>query len=203
MKLNEVNKTSVDFWIISCFNVRKVNHNLVTNKWNGYWRINADRMDGIEIVESKTEKKTDSILYVGFKGKNNSSCKLVSSLKGEQLFLTNSFEGVHRDIDALTREYKKVIMFGLDKKLSDCIRFESIAKKNGQPIYTSFDMTPYIRLAIKENISYCVSDNPTEYLCNEAYFYMLNKMSCPVLLVHIPGLTHMSESFWKKLITIF
>ena len=113
MKLNEVNKTSVDFWIISCFNVRKVNHNLVTNKWNGYWRINADRMDGIEIVKSKTEKKTDSILYVGFKGKNNSSCKLVSSLKGEQLFLTNSFEGVRRDIDALTREYKKVIMFGL------------------------------------------------------------------------------------------
>lgn len=59
------------------------------------------------------------------------------------------------------------------------------------------------KIAIKENISYCVSDNPTEYLCNEAYFYMLNKMSCPVLFVHIPGLTHMSEGFWKKLITIF
>ena len=28
---------------------------------------------------------------------------------------------------------------------------------------------------------------------------MLRKMSCPVLFVHIPGLSHMSETFFKNL----
>jgi hypothetical protein len=41
-------------------------------------------------------QETDKILYVGFKGKNNSSFKLVDSMKGDHLFLTNSFEGVYR-----------------------------------------------------------------------------------------------------------
>ena len=40
------------------------------------------------------------ILYVGFKGKNNTSFQLVSALDGERLFLTNSFSGIERDIEA-------------------------------------------------------------------------------------------------------
>lgn len=74
-------------------------------------------------------QETDKILYVGFKGKNNSSFKLVDSMKEDHLFLTNSFEGVYRDIDILKKEYKKVVMFGVDKKLSECIRFESVAQR--------------------------------------------------------------------------
>ena len=58
-------------------------------------------------------QETDKILYVGFKGKNNSSFKLVDSMKGDHLFITNSFEGVYRDIDILKKEYKKVVMFGV------------------------------------------------------------------------------------------
>ena len=148
-------------------------------------------------------QETDKILYVGFKGKNNSTFKLVDSMKGDHLFITNSFEGVYRDIDILKKEYKKVVMFGVDKKLSECIRFESVAQKDGQVIHTSFDMAPYIHLAAENNIRYCASDIPTKYLCNEAYFCMLRKMSCPVLFVHIPGLAHMSETFFQKLKIIF
>ena len=48
-------------------------------------------------------QETDKILYVGFKGKNNSSFKLVDSMKEDHLFLTNSFEGVYRDIDILKK----------------------------------------------------------------------------------------------------
>ena len=33
-------------------------------------------------------------LYVGFKGENNASYKLVSQLNGNKLFLTNSFAGL-------------------------------------------------------------------------------------------------------------
>ena len=58
-------------------------------------------------------QETDKILYVGFKGKNNSSFKLVDSMKGDHLFLTNSFEGVYRDIDI----FKKTI-FGIVFQIS-------------------------------------------------------------------------------------
>ena len=55
-------------------------------------------------------QEIERILYVGFKGKNNSSFKLVDSMKGDHLFLTNSFEGVYRDIDILKKEYNPIII---------------------------------------------------------------------------------------------
>lgn len=148
-------------------------------------------------------EQMNNILYVGFKGKSNSSFKLVNDMNGDRLFLTNSFKGLYRDIELVIKEYKKVMMFGLDKTLSEDIRFESAAKKDGEMVHTSFDMVPYTQLAKKNNISYTVSDVPTSYLCNEAYFLMLRKMSCPVLFVHIPGLSRMTESFYEKIKTLF
>ena len=61
-------------------------------------------------------------LYVGFKGIHNSSNKLVRNLQGEKYFLTNSFEGLKRDIENLVGEYEQVYMFGLDKALKDSVR---------------------------------------------------------------------------------
>ena len=69
-------------------------------------------------------------------------------MKGDHLFLTNSFEGVYRDIDILKKEYKKVVMFGVDKMLSECIRFESVAQKDGRVIllFCTLDDAPLVRL---------------------------------------------------------
>ena len=39
------------------------------------------------------------ILYTGFKGVHNSSYKVVNSLQGDKVFLTNSFEGLKKDIE--------------------------------------------------------------------------------------------------------
>ena len=70
-------------------------------------------------------------LYVGFKGNNNSSHKLVENLKGEKCFLTNSFSGLKKDIDS---EYDIVYMFGLDKNLKDSIKIDKYAKQNNYMI---------------------------------------------------------------------
>lgn len=71
-------------------------------------------------------------LYIAFKGKNNSSFRLVNCLKGEKMFLTNSFAGVQRDIDAWNSDYEKIIIFGLDKNLHESIRFEQAAMGTGR-----------------------------------------------------------------------
>ena len=68
-------------------------------------------------------------LYVGFKGIHNSSNKLVQNLQGEKYFLTNSFEGLKRDIENLVGEYEQVYMFGLDKALKDSVRIEKMCRE--------------------------------------------------------------------------
>ena len=140
-----------------------------------------------------------NILYIAFKGKNNSSCQLVSQMHADAFYLTNSFPGIKRDIDTLSMNYEKILMFGLDKNLHDAVRFERAAQKDGKLLYSSMDIEPYLTLANEMGISYTVSEAPGTYLCNEAYWYVLQKAECPVLFLHIPSTPHMSDCFGDKL----
>ncbi|MBR4781354.1 MAG: hypothetical protein IK014_08350, partial [Lachnospiraceae bacterium] len=67
------------------------------------------------------------VLYVGFKGKNNASGILTEQLSSEHLLLTNSFEGLKKDIDSICKEYDHIIMFGVDKSLVSTVRIEKAA----------------------------------------------------------------------------
>ena len=58
------------------------------------------------------------VLYTGFKGKSNSSYQLLSKISREKLFLTNSFEGLKKDIMNVKDQFDLVIMFGLDTSLA-------------------------------------------------------------------------------------
>ena len=144
-----------------------------------------------------------NILYAGFKGANNSSSHVVNSLDGNKILLTNSFGGISRDIETLNSKYEKIIMYGLDKTLKDTIRFEKTAKSGHDLIYSTADLSEYISKAERMNLNYTISEHPTHYLCNEAYYRMMKKMDCSVLFVHIPTLKNMSTNFFEKLITVF
>lgn len=71
----------------------------------------------------------DKKLYVGFKGKNNASSVLVKSISRNSYLLTNSFEGLKKDIELLDESYDCIIFFGIDKQLKDTVRIEQVAKK--------------------------------------------------------------------------
>jgi len=51
-------------------------------------------------------------------------------------------------------------------------------------------------------ISYTVSDKPTRFLCNAAYYHMLKKNPNTVF-IHIPSLKGMSIELMNKLIKTF
>ncbi len=139
------------------------------------------------------------ILYTGFKGKNNTSFKLVSAFEGEKVFLTNSFNGLKTDIDNINEKFDWVYMFGLDKNLKESVRIEKCAEKERRRIYTTLDLESICKELSSENVNYFVSDEPTHYLCNEAYYYMLEKMSGKAVFIHIPSLKNMTEELMKKL----
>ena len=140
------------------------------------------------------------ILYVGFKGKNNTSFRLVSALDGERLFLTNSFSGIERDIEAMNAEYDAVIMFGLDKPLSNAVRIENQAALHGDTLSTVLSTEQMAELFVKNGINCEISARPTHYLCNDAYYRMLRKTNGKAMFVHIPGSRYMTDELMAGIV---
>lgn len=72
-----------------------------------------------------------NILFTAFKGKNNTSYKLVSSLNCNALYLTNSFIGLKRDIDLISEKCEAFYMFGFDKSLKNSVRMDRRERGTG------------------------------------------------------------------------
>ena len=126
------------------------------------------------------------VLYIGFKGKNNSSSILVNSLSSQGCLLTNSFAGLKKDIDNLSADYDEVYLFGVDKTLTDSFRIERSAERENTRLTTALDIKAVSERLSAAGIKSTLSDNPTHFLCNEAYWYLLEKYRGRAVLIHIP-----------------
>lgn len=141
-----------------------------------------------------------SNLYVGFKGKYNSSFVLVNKFDGDNLFLTNSFAGLKKDIDNIKGNYSKIIMFGLDKNLSDTLRIESVAEKDNVICKTKINTAEIKNNLQKSGVNAVISSKATHYLCNEAYFYMLKKFDGNAVFIHIPPIRFLTENLTDNIL---
>lgn len=128
----------------------------------------------------------NKVLYIGFKGKNNSSSLLVNSLSSQGCLLTNSFAGLKRDIDNLSGDYDEVYLFGVDKTLTDSFRIEQCADRENIRLTTVLDLKVISERLSAAGIKSTLSDNPMHFLCNEAYWYLLEKYRGRAVLIHIP-----------------
>ena len=81
---------------------------------------------------------SQKVLLTGFKGKNNSSSILVQSISENYRLLTNSFEGLKKDIEEIDEGFDFLIMFGCDKNLKDSVQIERFAEKNGEKMEQEF-----------------------------------------------------------------
>ena len=141
-------------------------------------------------------------LHIGFKGKNNASCILVKSISADSYLLTNSFEGLKRDIDFLDHSYDCIILFGIDKNLVDTVRIEKVAEKETKE-YSLLNLENISAQLDAVGISNCLSDKPTHYLCNAAYWYLLRKFNGKVVLIHIPSIKNINKCFIEKFNQVF
>ncbi len=141
----------------------------------------------------------NKILLTGFKGINNSSRMLVEKLSSENILLTNSFAGLKRDIDSISEDYDCVIMFGVDKSLTSTVRIEKCARKNGKVIDSIIKPEGIVESLKKAGINSYVSEEPTAYLCNDAYWHMLKKYSGRAVFIHIPTIKHINERFIESM----
>ena len=141
----------------------------------------------------------DKTLLIGFKGKNNASKMLVEHISSEHVLITNSYEGLKRDIDAISSGYYRVFLFGIDKKLASSVRIEKYAQKDGEKIHSGLELNKIADSLKKAGIDAYISEKPTAYFCNEAYWHLLRKYSGRAVLIHIPTIKHMNETLSNKM----
>ena len=138
-------------------------------------------------------------LYIGFKGKNNASSTLVERLSELPCLLTNSFGGVKRDIEYLADYYDSVLMFGVDKNLKNSVRIERVAEREGIRLCSELDLEDISKRLTTAGVRNSISDIPTHYLCNEAYWFSLQKYIGKATFIHIPTTKNADGSFLEKM----
>ncbi len=138
------------------------------------------------------------VLCVGFKGKNNFSYVLTASMPSKHLFLTNSHGGLKKDMNSVSGEYDPVIMFGVDKTLTSTVRIEKVAVWDGKRLVSNLKLERLKDSLGAAGIQAVISENPTAYLCNDAYWQALHKFSGKAVFIHVPTMRHADEVFEEK-----
>ncbi len=149
--------------------------------------------------ENNIQDRGQKCLLTGFKGKNNSSGNLVQTISQNYKLLTNSFDGVKKDIEEISDDFDFVIMFGCDKNLKDSVRIERFAQKNGDIIASELDLVKISDKLGAAGIKNFISDIPGHYLCNEAYWSALKKFNNKAVFIHIPTLKKIDDDFIKRM----
>ena len=90
-------------------------------------------------------------------------------------------------------------MFGCDKSLKDCVRLECFAEKDGVKCETRLDVKLLSETLACDGVKNVISETPTHYLCNEAYWYALQKFERKAVFVHIPTLKNIDENLISKM----
>ena len=137
----------------------------------------------------------ENTLFIGFKGNNNSSNILVSSLSSNHILLTNSFTGLKKDIEELSSDYDEVYLFGVNKNLTDSFSIESVAEKDGKRLESKLDLEELKERFASFMIKADISKVSSKYLCNEAYWYLLEKFKGNAVLIHIPTIKNFKEDW--------
>lgn len=143
-----------------------------------------------------------NILHIGFKGKHNASSIVAKSISKESYLLTNSFEGLKRDIESLNGPFDYVVLFGADKNLRDRVRIERAAEKETRE-FSSLDLYAMSVQLDTAGIPNCISEQPTHYLCNDAYWHLLQKFNRKAVLIHIPSIKNISDPLIERLSLVF
>ena len=154
---------------------------------------------GESMEENNIQDRGQKILLTGFKGKNNSSGNLVQTISQNYKQLTNSFDGVKKDIEEISDDFDFVIMFGCDKNLKDSVRIERFAQKNNEKITSALDLENISKRLGNVGIKNIISDVTGAYLCNEAYWSALKKFNNKAVFIHIPTLKNIDDDFIKKM----
>ena len=124
---------------------------------------------------------------------------MAESISPDHLLLTNSFEGLKKDIDSIGQEYDCAVMFGVDKTLASAVRIELSAAKGDKKYYSELRSDELAAALNAAGIKTVISDDPKTCLCNEAYWNALSRFEGRAIFIHIPTIRNADEAFLSKM----
>ena len=83
--------------------------------------------------------------------------------------------------------------------MKDGVRLERSAEKDGVKCETCLDVKLLSESLARKGVENVISETPTQYLCNEAYWYALQKFEGKAVFIHIPTLKNIDENFISKM----
>lgn len=86
-----------------------------------------------------------------------------------------------------------MIMFGLDSRLKDRIRIEPKAVIEGNNRKTIYDIGNFVEAFESNGLQVTIARRATSYLCNYAYYRVLEIMGGRATFVHIPSEQNLTD----------
>ena len=133
------------------------------------------------------------ILFTGFNGFNNTSKVIIDKINNDKLLFNNSYKEIDNQlVNSNVEEYDLIIMLGLRSNLKKSIRVEINSMLNDELLATNLNYCNVKRYFNDNGISCIVNDKPTNYLCNYAYYKVLQKNK-NTIFIHVPKLKNIKD----------
>ena len=133
------------------------------------------------------------ILFIGFNGFNNTSKVIIDKINNDKVLFNNSYKEIDNQlVDINVEDYELIIMLGLRGNLKRSIRLEINSLLNDELITTNLNYSNVKKYFNDNDISCIVNDKPTNYLCNYAYYKVLQKNK-NTIFIHVPKIKNMKD----------
>ena len=134
------------------------------------------------------------ILFTGFNGFNNTSKVIIDKkINNDKLLFNNSYKEIDNQlVDINVEDYELIIMLGLRSNLKRSIRLEVNSLLNDELVTTNLSYCNVKKYFNDNGISCIVNDKPTNYLCNYAYYKVLQKNK-NTIFIHVPELKNIKD----------
>ena len=86
-----------------------------------------------------------------------------------------------------------------NRMLKNSVRIERVAEREGIRLYSELDLEDISKRLTTAGVQASISDIPTHYLCNEAYWFSLQKYKGKAMFIHIPTTNNIDDSFFEKM----
>ena len=133
------------------------------------------------------------ILFTCFNGFNNTSKVIIDKINNDKLLFNNSYKDIDIQLaNSNVEEYDLIIMLGLRINLKKSIRVEINSFLNDELVTTNLSYCNVKKYFNDNGISCIVNDKPTNYLCNYAYYKVLQKNK-NTIFIHVPKLKNIKD----------
>lgn len=133
------------------------------------------------------------VLFTGFHGYRNTSKVILDKLNNDKIIFKNNYNEIDKSLNNVKIEdYDLIIMLGVRNNLKKSIRLEVNSFLENKLLMSTLDCNKMKNYFKNNNVSCLINNKPTNYLCNYAYFKVLERKN-KTIFIHLPELKNIVD----------